>query len=591
MTSWRIGKEYKGRIASIIGGNVVFNFPRGAFTGLLYLVILGLVTPCLEGAGYDFEQLWKYYWCYVGAFVVYIVFAILGQTNSFVQSYTISTDVRLKLGEKLRRLSLGYFKNHDPGDVTSRMLHDVNKAEEILSHNLPDLVAALVVPILLGSFLALINLKLSLLLFGMVLLSMIFFMIARKVIEILGKKHLQALNNASSRILEYARTIKPLKSYDMTGRSFAQLDQAMLRLKKLSFQTEVWAVIPVQLAMLVLDIGYLLMLGKAVMMCLAAELTIPELITFALLGFYFFEPIKNVGIAMVLLRHAANSTDRIEEIFNAVEPVFRANQPLPDEQTFEFEHVTFQYRNTNVLKDLSCRMPARSMTALVGVSGSGKTTMTSLMARFWDVTSGRITHGGVDVKNIEPECLLRNISMVFQDVFLFNDTIANNIRVGRPSASDEEVMQAARQAQCHDFIARFPRGYETMVSEGGKTLSGGERQRISIARAILKDAPVILLDEATASLDPENENEIQQALDQLVAGKTLIVIVHKFKSIEHAEQILVLDEGQICESGTHDSLIKADGLYNRLWKAQQRAGSWKIRARSLSGRPINKENL
>ncbi len=575
--NWTLLNAYKGRMTSIIAGNIIANFPRGAFNGILYLIILNLAVPVLNKSGYDFDLLWKYYWYYTTAFVLYILLGIIGQANSFVQSYTIGPDVRLKLGEKLRRLSLGYFKTNDPGNLTSRMLHDVNKAEETFSHNLPDLVSAVIVPLLLGIFLCFISLKLSMILLGITVFAMLFFMASRKIIEVLGKKHLEAISHASSRILEYSRTIKTLKSFDMTGSSFNELDKSMLYLKKLSFHSEVWTAIPIQIAMMILDIGYLAMLFIAVKMCLAASITIPQMFSFAILGFYFFEPIKKLGINLVLLRHAANSTDRIEEVFKTAEPEFKPAQQLPDKHNFCFENVSFRYKDKDVLKKIDCRIPENSMTALVGTSGSGKTTMANLMSRFWDVQVGRITYGGIDVKTIHPEELLADISIVFQDVFLFNDSIANNIRIGNKNATNKQVIEAAQLARCHDFIMELPNAYDTVVSEDGKTLSGGERQRISIARAILKDAPVILLDEATASLDPENENDIQEAINNLVKSKTVIVIAHKFSTIEKAEQVLVLDNGHIVERGTHNSLIKNKGLYSKLWLAQQQAGSWKMK--------------
>jgi ATP-binding cassette subfamily B protein len=570
-------KVYNKRIASIVGGNVIANIPRGAFNGLLYLIILSITIPVLNHGSHDFDRLWKYYWFYVAAFVLYIILGVIGMSNSFVQSYMIGPDVRLRLGEKLRRLSLGFFKSNDPGDLSSRMLHDVNQAEEIFSHNLPDIISAIVIPILLGSFLCFIDLKLSLLLFGVAACSMIVFAVARKIIMIMGKKHLQAINLASSRILEYAGTIKTLKAYNMTGGNFRELDKAMLNLKKLSFRSEVWTGIPVQVALLVLDIGYLFMLFCGVKMCLNLQITIPVLFSFVILGFYFFEPVKKLGVNLVMLRHGANSMDRIEEVFRTGEPHYNSSSSLPEKHDFRFENVTFRYHDRDILKNISCHIPEHAMTALVGVSGSGKTTMTNLMARFWDVQSGVITYGGVNIKEIRPEILLSDISIVFQDVFLFNDTIANNIRVGDKHADDNKVVEAAKQANCHDFIMKLSQGYNTVIAESGKTLSGGECQRLSIARAILKDAPVIFLDEATASLDPENENDIQEALNNLVKNKTLIVIAHKFSTIEKAEQVLVLDDGKICESGTHASLIKNNGLYNKLWLAQQTAGSWKMK--------------
>ncbi len=574
----RLFKNYKWRIAGLIGGNAVSNIPRGAFTGILFLIIMNISIPVIEKRDFDYDLLYRYFYMYAAAFLIYIVLTIISQRNNFIQSYTIGSDVRLRLGEKLRRLSLGFFKNNDPGDVTSRMLHDVNKAEEILSHNLPDIVSAVIVPVLLGSFLCFINLRLSVILFTAVAVSLFFFTAGRIIIRVLGKKHLEAVNRASSRILEYTRTIKPLKSFSMTGKSFSELDRAMIKLKKLSFISEVWTGIPVQIAMFILDAGYLAMLYYAVKYTLAGDIAVYELFTFTILGFYFFEPIKNAGVILVLLRHAANSTDRIKEIFSAQEPDYSSDCMPPDNHEIKFEDVSFRYKNENVLDGINFSASEKSMTALVGVSGSGKTTITSLISRFWDIQGGRIKIGDTDIRNINPDLLLKDISMVFQDVYLFNDTIANNIKIGRKDATDEEVEKAARLACCHDFISSLPEGYDTVVSEGGKTLSGGERQRISIARAVLKDAPVVLLDEATASLDPENENEIQKAITNLVKNKTLIVIVHKFNSIQNADQILVLDRGKITQSGRHDELICKDGLYKKLWKAQQQAGSWKMRS-------------
>lgn len=568
---------YKWRISGIIAGNVLAHIPQGALAGMLYLIILALTVPALKGTPHDFGALWEYYGFYVAAFLLYIVFGIVGMRNNFVQSYTIGPDIRLRLGDKLRRLSLGFFKSNDPGDITSRMLHDVNKAEEVFAHHLADIVSAIVVPVLLGGFLAFINLRLTLLLLGVTAAAMLFFAVGRKIITVMGRKHLAAINAASSRLLEYAGTIKTLKAYDMTGDSFRELDRALLHLKKLSFRTEVWTGIPVQIALMILDIGYLLLLFCAIKMTLAGTLEIPALFSFIILGFYFFDPIKKLGISLVMLRHAANSTERIEEIFRTAEPAFAPNAVVPNRHDFRFENVNFRYCRNDILKDVNCHMSERSITALVGASGSGKTTMTSLMARFWDVQSGRITYGGTDIRELDPEKLLGDIAIVFQDVFLFNDTIANNIRIGNPAADDAAVVNAAKLANCHDFIMKLPRGYDTTVSENGRTLSGGERQRLSIARAILKNAPVIFLDEATASLDPENENDIQEAINRLVTDKTLIVIAHKFNTIEKATRILVLDQGRICESGTHASLIEKNGLYRRLWLAQQTAGSWKMR--------------
>ena len=258
------------------------------------------------------------------------------------------------------------------------------------------------------------------------------------------------------------------------------------------------------------------------------------------------------------------------------EPEMQGIRKAPENGDIRMEHVSFGYDGKDVLHDLSLTLPQNSLTALVGPSGSGKSTLLKLCARFYDPQQGRITFGGIPMSEIQPESLMSRMSMVFQDVYLFQDTIRNNIRFGKPDASDDEVMAAARCACCHDFIMRLPQGYDTHVGEGGCTLSGGEKQRLSIARAILKDAPVILLDEATASLDPENEVEVQRAIDTLVNGRTVIVIAHRLKTIMNADRIVVLDNGRIAEQGTHAELMGKCGLYARLWNIQEKTMGWQI---------------
>ena len=565
------------RISSIIIGNIISYIPKGLFTGLLYFIIINITVPVLNGKDFDFNMLWKYYYIYLGAFFIFMIVYLAGQINNYVQSYTIGSDLRIKLGEKLKKLSLGFFKSNDPGDVTSRMLHDVNKAEENLSHHMPDLVSAFVVPVILGIFLFTIDKTLTSILFMFAAISMIFFTASRYIVTIYGKKHVASINRASSGVLEYVDNIKIIKSFNMTGKKFTRLDQFLKELKILSFKQEVYAGIPVQLAMMVLDTGYLYMVYAGINRVMTGLTDIPSFFAFAILGYHFFDPIKMLGVSIVILRYGSHSVDRIIEIFRTEELEYEEGRKLPDSNHIVFENVDFSYASQKVIDDVNISIPENTITALVGVSGSGKTTVTNLISRFWDIDSGRILWGGVDIRKIDPELLLKRISMVFQDVFLFNDTIINNIRTGNPKADDEEVIKAANLAQCHEFITALPEGYNTVLSEGGKNLSGGERQRISIARAILKDAPVILLDEATASLDPENENIIQKAIGNLVKDKTVIVIVHKYRSILKADQILVFEKGKVIESGKHKDLISRDnGTYRRLWNFQEKTGNWKI---------------
>jgi len=574
---WNLMSQFPGQLFSITGGHIITNFFRGGFHGILYFLILGLTIPVIQGVDLNYDGLWKIYGQYAACFFLYMALSMWSMTNSFVKSYSVSTEIRLRLGDKLRRLSLGFFKNHDPGDLTSRMLHDVEKSENTLSHAMPDLAASVILPVLLGVFLFVMNHTLGLIIVGVILSSSLFFFIARRIIAVYGKKQVKIINETAARILEYTRCIKLLKAHDMIGESFTTLNDSMKNLTKACFRTEVFTGIPVQLFLLFIDGGYFLMIFFAVKMFANGELGIPELFSFVVLGHYFFMPVKQLGINLIELRYALMSTSRIYEVMNTEELPYKKGREMPEKADIVFEDVHFRYKDNDVLKGMNCTIPEKKMTALVGLSGSGKTTMTSLIARFWETDSGDIKIGGVSIKDIEPDLLLSKISMVFQDVYLFNDTIEANIRVGRPDASKEEIREAARLACCSGFIEKLADGYDTVVGEGGNTLSGGEKQRISIARAILKDAPIVLLDEATASLDPENEAEIQEAIEHLVEDKTVVVIAHRFKSIENADQILVIDGGSISERGTHDELIESGGLYQKLWEEQQKSGTWKIR--------------
>lgn len=571
-------KENSKRLVSVFGANLASNILPGISYIFLYLIVMQLAVPVLIGQQTDYMALWRYCIWYAGVFILYILLSMWSQTKTNVEAYAMSSELRMAMGDKLRRLSLSYFKQNDPGDIASRLLSDVQKTETIIARILPDMTTAFVAPVILIIFLAAINGALAGIILSSIALAGIFLFIARKTISVLGSKHVKTVVETSSRILEYFKTIKLLKSYNLTGDRFETMKKAMLRLKKISFRTEVWAAIPIQIFLFCLDAGYLIMLFAAVKMCASGSMSVQGLFTFAFIGYFLFETVKSLGPQLVELRYVSLPIKRIGEIFEAEEPPYSDLKEPPETNCIIFDNVSFGYSGSDVLNGVSCRIPEKSMTALVGMSGSGKTTMTSLIARFWDVQSGEILIGDIPINEMDPDKLLTKISMVFQDVYLFSDTIANNIGIGKKGASMDEIKRAAELASCDEFIETLPNGYDTLVSEGGNSLSGGEKQRISIARAILKDAPIVILDEATASLDPENESEIQKAFENLVKEKTVIVIAHQFKSIEHADNILVLDKGYIKEQGAHRELIESNGLYSKLWKEQQKARGWKMTA-------------
>lgn len=320
----------------------------------------------------------------------------------------------------------------------------------------------------------------------------------------------------------------------------------------------------------VLFVGTYLLLG--------GTLGVPMFVMFLVIILRFYHPLQQVGTYLAELRYFRQSFDRIQAVLDEQPLPEPADNPRLEYFDIAFREVSFRYEEDAVLERVTFTIPERSVTALVGPSGSGKTTIANLIARFWDVQSGEVRIGGRNIKELRTERLLSYISMVFQDVYLFHDTILNNIRLGRLDASQEQVEAAARAAQCHEFITQLPDGYHTLIGEGGSTLSGGEKQRLSIARAIIKDAPIVLLDEATASLDPENEALIQQGFQNLVQDKTLVVIAHRLATIRNADQILVLDHGQIVERGKHAQLLALNGLYAHLWREQAQAHGWKMAA-------------
>jgi ATP-binding cassette subfamily B protein len=320
--------------------------------------------------------------------------------------------------------------------------------------------------------------------------------------------------------------------------------------------------------------GLTLMTITGVYLILGGSLSVSVFALFLFAGTRVFDPLTAAMMRWAEFKVYALAGERIMGILN--EPVMTGERETPETCDIVFENVSFRYGKNPVLENVSVSLAPGSLTAIVGPSGSGKSTILRLIARFYDPQEGRVKFGGVDERSIDPEKLLTNISMVFQDVYLFQETIGNNIRYGRQDASQEEIEEAAKAACCHDFITALPKGYDTLVGEGGSTLSGGEKQRVSIARAILKNAPVILLDEATASLDPENEAEVQRAIGTLIRGRTVVMIAHRLKTVIHADRIIVLDKGRIVEQGKHSDLLARDGLYAKLWGLQQSSEGWRI---------------
>mgnify|MGYP002405835908 CR=1 FL=1 len=390
----------------------------------------------------------------------------------------------------------------------------------------------------------------------------------------LFEKQVKAKLNASDQVQEYLEGMKIIKSCGLSGVHFKSLDNALLAMKKIAVKVEMAVGVFMSSASMILQAGIGITIFVGALLLTSGEIELLPLLMFLLMVTRIYGPILSILANLSSLLNLNVVTNRMRTLLTT--PAMEGKEKEVSNCDIELSHVTFAYNQENVIKDISCKIPQGSVTALVGPSGSGKSTISKLIARFWDIQKGKITIGGKDIKAMEPESLMSYMSFVFQDVTLFNDTVMNNIRIGNPNATDEQVITAAQAAYCDEFVREMPEGYQTLLGENGSTLSGGERQRISIARALLKNAPIILLDEATASLDPENEVLVQKAIAKLIEGKTVIMIAHRLRTVVDADQIFVLENGKLVESGTHNELMKKQGLYQKLYHIQQESLGWAV---------------
>lgn len=540
-------------------------------SAILLLVIWELFKP-----NADFNKIWIIIGIMCGLFLMQLFVARKAMIYSNEVTYEISRKMRLAIGNKLQRLSLGYYKQRDPGDLAAVALQDVANFETIFGHSVPNLANLVFGTASVGIFLIVLDWRLGITLMFALALGVPFITICRKIIAKRGGTQIAARNATGARFLEYVQGIRPIKAFGMTGSRFQSLDLALNQLRKESIRVEAGAAPLILTAGAVIELGFLAMVWLALFFLSGGTLTIPVLIAFLLMGYRLYEPVKVLMAQFALLSYMNVSLSRIIEVLEAPEQS-GSTVKAPTSFDVRFDKVSFSYLgHTEALSEVSFHAPHQTLTALVGPSGSGKTTITALLSRFWDTNQGTISIGGIPLKEMAPSTVYSMISQVFQDVYLFDGTIHQNIALGKPSATEAEILDAAQQAQVLEFVDTLPDGLQTRVGEGGSKLSGGQKQRISIARALLKDAPIVLLDEATASLDPENELYIQQAIDALVKNKTVLVIAHKLATIKRANQILVLNHGCLVESGKHEDLLKQNGQYARLWNTQQKVSGWKF---------------
>lgn len=495
-------------------------------------------------------------------------------------SYELVARDRLAIGTALKRVSLGYFQEKDTGTVLNSITTGLYTLENMGMRMIDTFVGGYLSFFCIFILLFVIHPFGALICLAGVLLSFL----CLSLISRYSKRNtlIQTVVNEklTRAAVEYTRGLPVVKSFGMEGASFSAFRKACIEARKIALKIE-WGFIPFNcLHLLALKAAGIVMIISVMTAGLSGNLSLPMVLVFSLLSLTVFNSLEPIADSAHILSVINNAMDQIE----ALSPGNYIDEDGKDislsRYDIHFEQVKFSYdkgnEKRNVIEDVSFKAHEGTTTAIVGPSGSGKTTLCRLLARFYDVSGGRITLGGHNLKEFTCDSLLSNISMVFQNVYLFHDTVRANICFGTEQASEEEMIRAAKQARCHDFIMALPEGYDTVIGEGGSTLSGGEKQRISIARAILKNAPVVILDEATASLDPENEHLIQEALTELTVGKTVIVIAHRLATIENADQILVINDGHIVQKGTHRQLVGQEGLYQRFIKLRKQAEGWSI---------------
>lgn len=527
-----------------------------------------------SGNSLDWSNIWFY--CGLALFSVAVLF--FGERFSYRASYRgayeSSAAGRAALAEHLRKLPLGFLTSRDPGELGNTIMSDFTQLESAMSHILGQLVGGLIMPILTFAGFLFIDWRMAAAMFVALPLAFLFLWAISGMERRIGKALLQSRTDMVKRLGEYINGMKVIKSHHLQGANFSRLERSFYTLMKNSINAEGGLGPFYLVAISMMKSGLTLMTICGVYLILGGGLTASVFALFLFVGTRVFDPLTAAMMRWAEFKIYALAGERVVGLLG--EPVMNGEQEAPVAHNIVFENISFRYGKNPVLENVSLSLEPNSLTAIVGPSGSGKSTLLKLIARFYDPQEGRVKFGGMDEKEIDPEKLLKNISMVFQDVYLFQDTIGNNIRYGRQDASQTEIEEAARAACCHDFITALPSGYDTMIGEGGSTLSGGEKQRISIARAILKNAPVILLDEATASLDPENEAEVQRAIGTLIKGRTVVMIAHRLKTVVYADRIIVLDKGRIVEQGKHDDLLAEGGLYSKLWNLQQSSDGWRI---------------
>lgn len=566
--------SFSGTEKNILKKSIAFSFINSIFD-MLQIIAIAVVLNALTGSMKS-GTIWLSLGIMLISIIGKFISSYISDFSKTKTGYFMCSEKRIHIGDRLKYMPMGYFNNNSLGSLTSAVtttMSDIeNNAAEVFSQVLHGFIF---------SFITMIGITVFDWRIGLIVLSGILLFIGANALlqrkaGIDSPKRQAAQSELVEDTLEYIQGMGVVKAFNLSENHDKKIDQAIENSRDKNLQMEKTFVPYAALQQFILNGASVVIIAASIAFYMGKSMELGNCLLMIVSAFLIFSQLEAAGSTAALLRMIDTSINHVNKIDDT--PVMDINGDNIEPENFDIrmKNVSFSYGDRKILDNINLKIPERTMTAIVGPSGSGKSTFCNLIARFWDVDKGNITIGGKDIRKYTLDSLLKNISMVFQKVYLFEDTIANNIKFGNPGATMDEVVEAAKKACCHDFIMDLPEGYNTVISEGGDTLSGGEKQRISIARAILKDSPIIILDEATSNVDPENENQLQAAVEALTRNKTIIMIAHRLKTVRNANQIIVINKGKIAQQGTHEELVNEKGIYADFINVRKKAIGWKL---------------
>ncbi len=568
---WQFAGEERKNINKSVWVSLVSAILQMFQVGAIYLVVRALTLGAQGG---------KTAWLAL-IFELISIFgeAVMSSYSKMYQThagYFMAADRRIAIADRMKSVPMGFFNDNSLGQLSGVCTTVVSTIESMVPMVLVNILSGLITTLVFTVLILVFDWRIGLIALAGIAAYLLIVSAMEKKSAAIASDTQKSQTDLIEAVLENVQGMSVVKSFNLTGKGDKKLQDALEynRASNLNVEHVMTPYTAAQEA--VLQIASVGMMLAAIRFCIGGSMTLPDALMTLIVSFLVFSQVKLFGMGVSMLRLAGAAIDRTEETQKMPQMDEKGRTFTPAKHDIVFDHVDFSYEKKQILHDISVTLPDKTTTAIIGPSGSGKTTFCSLVARFWDVDRGSVSIGGTDVRDYTLESLMDQISMVFQNVYLFADTIENNIKFGCPNATHEQVVEAAKKACCDDFIEALPSGYNTVIGEGGASLSGGEKQRISIARAMLKDAPIIILDEATANVDPENENRLQKAIEALTRDKTILMIAHRLKTVRGADQILVLDGGKIVQRGTHDELIREDGIYADFVGGKKETAGWKL---------------